>query len=217
MPTSRELARLAAVERAPILHHFAESLAGAATIRAFDQNTRFINANLCLVNNHSRPWFHNYAAMEWLSYRLNQLCNFIFAFSLVLLVTLPERNINPSKPNISSIFLEVFFFLSIVLTKPDKRSTNINQGGIFIGLAGLAVTYALNLNVQQTYFIWNIINAEIKMISVERILQYSDISSEAPLVIKDSRPPENWPESGTICFENLQVSPSQNILKSIGW
>ncbi|KAL8116632.1 hypothetical protein AgCh_022978 [Apium graveolens] len=181
MPTSRELARLAGVERAPVLHHFAESLAGAATIRAFGQKPRFINANLCLVDNHSRPWFHNYAAMEWLSYRLNQLCNFVFAFTLVLLVTLPERIINPS-------------------------------------LAGLAITYAINLNVQQTYFIWNIINAEIKMISVERILQYSNISSEAPLVIEDSRPPNNWPETGTVCFENLEfryVEHLPSVLKDI--
>ncbi|WOG81431.1 hypothetical protein DCAR_0100578 [Daucus carota subsp. sativus] len=181
MPTSRELARLAGVERAPILHHFAESLAGAATIRAFGQKPRFINTNLCLVDNHSRPWFHNYAAMEWLSYRLNQLCNLVFAFSLVLLVTLPEKLIDPS-------------------------------------LAGLAVTYAINLNVQQTYFIWNIINAEVKMISVERILQYSNIISEAPLVIEDHRPPKNWPDTGTICFENLQFRYAEHlpsVLKNI--
>ncbi|KAA8520385.1 hypothetical protein F0562_014641 [Nyssa sinensis] len=46
IPTARELARLAGIERAPILHHFAESLAGAATIRAFDQKGRFFAANL---------------------------------------------------------------------------------------------------------------------------------------------------------------------------
>lgn len=96
IPTARELARLAGIELAPILHHFAESLTGAATIRAFDQQERFTDANLCLIDNHSRPWFHNVSAMEWLSFRLNQLANFVFAFSLVLLVTLPEGVINPS-------------------------------------------------------------------------------------------------------------------------
>lgn len=96
IPTARELARLAGIQRSPILHHFAESLAGAATIRAFEQKDRFTDANLCLIDNHSRPWFHNVAAMEWLSFRLNQLSNFVFAFSLVLLVTLPEGFINPS-------------------------------------------------------------------------------------------------------------------------
>lgn len=97
IPTARELARLAEIQRAPILHHFAESLAGAATIHAFDQRDRFMNSNLSLINNHSRPWFHNVSAMEWLSFRLNLLSNFVFAFSLIVLVSLPEGIINPSE------------------------------------------------------------------------------------------------------------------------
>lgn len=44
------------------------------------------------------------------------------------------------------------------------------------------------------------------MISVERVLQYSKLTSEAPLVIEDSRPPKEWPENGTISFTNLQVN-----------
>uniref|UniRef100_A0A7N2LD54 ABC-type xenobiotic transporter n=1 Tax=Quercus lobata TaxID=97700 RepID=A0A7N2LD54_QUELO len=181
IPTARELARLAGIQRAPILHHFAESLSGAATIRAFDQEDRFIDGNIGLVDNHSRPWFHNMSAMEWLSFRLNLLSNFVFAFSLVLLVTLPEGIINPS-------------------------------------IAGLAVTYGINLNVLQASIIWNICNAENKMISVERILQYSNLTSEAPLVIEESRPPNNWPEVGTICFKNLQVRYAEHlpsVLKNI--
>ncbi|VFQ75835.1 unnamed protein product [Cuscuta campestris] len=174
IPTARELARLAGIERAPILHHFAESLSGAATIRAFGQNKRFFDANLCLIDNHSRPWFHNVSAMEWLSFRLNQLSNFVFAFSLVLLVTLPEGFIDPS-------------------------------------IAGLAVTYGINLNVLQATVIWNICNAENKMISVERILQYSNLASEAPMIIEDCRPPDNWPETGSILFKNLQIRYAEHL------
>lgn len=174
IPTARELARLAGIERAPILHHFAESLSGAATIRAFGQKKRFFDANLCLIDNHSRPWFHNVSAMEWLSFRLNQLSNFVFAFSLVLLVTLPEGFIDPS-------------------------------------IAGLAVTYGINLNVLQATVIWNICNAENKMISVERILQYSNLASEAPMIIEDCRPPDNWPETGSILFKNLQIRYAEHL------
>ncbi|MCL7023890.1 hypothetical protein MKW94_028354, partial [Papaver nudicaule] len=165
-PTARELARLSGIQRAPYLHHFAESLAGAATIRAYDQEDRFMQTNLGLVDNESRPWFHNVSAMEWLSFRLNILSNLVFASSLVVLVSLPEGVINPS-------------------------------------IAGLAVTYGLNLNILQASVIWNLCNAENKMISVERILQYSKLSSEAPLVIEECRPPSNWPEFGKICFKNL--------------
>ncbi|XP_030465025.2 putative ABC transporter C family member 15 [Syzygium oleosum] len=181
IPTARELARLSGIQQAPILHHFAESLSGAATIRAFDQEDRFTNGNLGLVDNHSRPWFHNVSAMEWLSFRLNLLSNFVFAFSLVLLVSLPEGIINPS-------------------------------------IAGLAVTYGINLNVLQASVIWNICNAENKMISVERVLQYSNLASEAALLIEDSRLPSNWPETGKICFRNLQIRYAEHlpsVLKNI--
>ncbi|XP_077235246.1 putative ABC transporter C family member 15 isoform X2 [Tasmannia lanceolata] len=181
VPTARELARLSGIQRAPILHHFAESLSGAATIRAFGHEERFTRANLGLIDNHSRPWFHNVSAMEWLSFRLNLLSNFMFAFSLVLLVSLPEGIINPS-------------------------------------IAGLAVTYGLNLNVLQASVIWNICNAENKIISVERILQYSKITSEAPFVIEGCTPPSSWPTVGTICFKNLKVRYAEHlpsVLKNI--
>lgn len=56
-----------------------------------------MSSNLVLLDGFSRPWFHNVSAMEWLSFRLNLLSNFVFAFSLVLLVSLPEGFINPSK------------------------------------------------------------------------------------------------------------------------
>lgn len=48
------------------------------------------------------------------------------------------------------------------------------------------------------------------MISVERILQFSNIPSEAPLVIEDCRPKPEWPTDGTIDLANLcvQYSPS---------
>ncbi|XP_043715841.1 putative ABC transporter C family member 15 [Telopea speciosissima] len=174
IPTARELARLAGIKRAPILHHFAESLTGAATIRAFDQEGRFTNANLSLIDDHSRPWFHNVSAMEWLSFRLNLLSNFVFAFSLVFLVSIPEGIINAS-------------------------------------IAGLAVTYGLNLNFQQASVIWNLCNTENKMISVERILQYSKLASEAPLVIDECRPPNNWPQIGKICFKKLQIRYAEHL------
>uniref|UniRef100_A0A803QSI2 ABC-type xenobiotic transporter n=1 Tax=Cannabis sativa TaxID=3483 RepID=A0A803QSI2_CANSA len=174
IPTARELARLEGIQRTPILHHFAESLSGSATIRAFQQEDRFIQLNLFLIDNHSTPWFHNVAAMEWLSFRLNMLSNFVFAFSLVLLVTLPEGVINPS-------------------------------------IAGLAVTYGINLNVLQASVIWNICNAENKMISVERIIQYSNIQSEAPLLIEDCKLPNNWPQDGTICFRNLEIRYAEHL------
>lgn len=166
--TARELARMVGTRKAPILHHFSESITGAATIRCFNQENRFLLRSHSLIDDYSRVTFHNCGTMEWLCLRINFLFNFAFFLVLIILVTLPRSAIDPS-------------------------------------LAGLAATYGLNLNVLQAWVIWNLCNVENKMISVERILQFTDIPSEAPLVIKNNRPSPEWPSSGKIELENLLV------------
>ncbi|XP_010250841.1 PREDICTED: putative ABC transporter C family member 15 [Nelumbo nucifera] len=166
--TARELARMVASRIAPILHHFSESIAGAATIRSFNQEDSFLAKTLSLIDDYSSLAFHNCATMEWLCVRINFLFNLGFLLVLIILVSLPRSAIDPS-------------------------------------LAGLAATYGLNLNILQAWVIWNLCNVENKMISVERILQFSSIPSEAPLVIENCRPSPEWPANGTIELQNLHV------------
>nr|CAB3484347.1 unnamed protein product [Digitaria exilis] len=125
-PAATELTRLTQIQRAPILHHFAESLLRASSIRAYGQKDRFTKANLDLFNNFSRASFHKFASTGWLSLRLNMLSGLVFAVSLGLLVSLPEALLNP-------------------------------------GIAGLVVTYALDLNDELTSMIWSISKIENKM------------------------------------------------------
>ncbi|CAJ2677615.1 unnamed protein product [Trifolium pratense] len=166
--TARELARMVGIRKAPILHHFSESIAGASTIRCFNQEKIFLTKVMALIDDYSRVAFHNFATMEWLSVRINFLFNLVFYFVLIILVSLPRSAIDPS-------------------------------------LAGLVATYGLNLNVLQAWVIWNLCNVENKMISVERILQFSNIPSEAPLIIEDCRPEPEWPKEGIIEFLNLHI------------
>ncbi|XP_047318964.1 putative ABC transporter C family member 15 [Impatiens glandulifera] len=180
--TARELARMIGIRKAPILHHFAETISGSATIRCFNQQERFFEKNLGLVDDYSRVVFHNAAAMDWLCLRINFLFNLVFFLVLVILVNLPRSTIDPS-------------------------------------LAGLVATYGLNLNVLQAWVIWNLCNVENKMISVERIMKFTDnIPNEAPLVIESCKPDPEWPANGRIEFENLhfRYGPSlPRILKGI--
>ncbi|XP_031253354.1 ABC transporter C family member 3-like [Pistacia vera] len=168
LPSARELSRLIGVCKAPVIQHFAETISGSTTIRSFDQESRFKDTNMKLMDGYSRPKFHSAAAMEWLCFRLDMLSSITFAFSLIFLISIPKGVIDPA-------------------------------------LAGLAVTYGLNLNMLQAWVIWNLCNLENKIISVERILQYTCIPSEPPLVIEESRPDRSWPSHGKVHIHDLQV------------
>ncbi|XLU42785.1 hypothetical protein S245_037599 [Arachis hypogaea] len=99
---------------------------------------------------------------------------------------------------INFLFNLVFYFVLIILV-------TLPRSAIDPGLAGLVATYGLNLNVLQAWVIWNLCNVENKMISVERILQFSSIPSEAPLIIQDCRPEPEWPMEGKVELQNIHI------------
>ncbi|KAH7524975.1 hypothetical protein FEM48_Zijuj06G0176200 [Ziziphus jujuba var. spinosa] len=73
------------------------------------------------------------------------------------------------------------------------------------GIAGLAVTYGLNLSMTQSWLIWNLCNMNNKIISVERIFQYTSIPSEPPIVLESNQPHCCWPSHGEIEIRDLQA------------
>ncbi|KAI3934544.1 hypothetical protein MKW92_038224 [Papaver armeniacum] len=163
MASSRELVRIVSIQKSPIIHLFGESIAGAATIRGFGQEKRFMKRNLYLLD-----------SIEWLCLRMELLSTFVFAFCMTLLVSFPHGSIDPS-------------------------------------MAGLAVTYGLNLNARLSRWILSFCKLENKIISIERINQYCQITSEAPSIIENSRPSPLWPENGTIELIDLKVRYKENL------
>ncbi|CAO2185873.1 unnamed protein product [Urochloa humidicola] len=82
---------------------------------------------------------------------------------------------------------------------------NLPPGIIDPGIAGLAVTYGLNLNMLQAWVVWSMCNLENKIISVERILQYMSIPAEPPLSMAEDKLAHNWPSQGEIQLHDLHV------------
>lgn len=97
MASSRELVRIVSIQKSPIIHFFSESIAGAAAIRGFGQEKRFMKRNLYLLDCFARPFFCSLAAIEWLCLRMELLSTFVFAFCMLLLVSFPQGTIDPSK------------------------------------------------------------------------------------------------------------------------
>lgn len=62
--------RLNGTTKSLVANHLAESIAGAMTIRAFEEEDRFFAKNLDLIDTNASPFFQTFAANEWLIQRL---------------------------------------------------------------------------------------------------------------------------------------------------
>ncbi|KAK7396885.1 hypothetical protein VNO78_18047 [Psophocarpus tetragonolobus] len=179
--SSRELTRLDQITKAPVIHHFSESVAGVMTIRAFRKQKNFCEENLKRVNANLRMDFHNYSSNVWLGVRLELLGSFVFCISAMFMIILPSSIIKPEN-------------------------------------VGLSLSYGLSLNAVLFWCVYMSCFIENKMVSVERIKQFTNIPSEPAWSIKDHLPPSNWPGQGNVDIKDLQVRYRPNtplVLKGI--
>ncbi|KAI3842626.1 hypothetical protein MKX03_027290 [Papaver bracteatum] len=87
--SAKEFMRINGTTKSMIANHLAESIAGAMTIRALGEEERFFAQNLDLIDQNASPYFHIFAANEWLIQRLETLSAFVLSTSALVMVLLP--------------------------------------------------------------------------------------------------------------------------------
>ena len=75
--SSRELKRLDAITKSPLLAQFAETLSGLSTIRASHGIAVFERRNFSLSDTNNRPQFYQLILQRWLALRLEMVANLI--------------------------------------------------------------------------------------------------------------------------------------------
>eukprot|EP00250_Pteridium_aquilinum_P016152 c22966_g1_i1 orf=444-4313(+) len=166
--SSREITRLDSVTKAPVIHHFTETIAGFAVIRGFKKEEEFANMNVDRVNTNLTMDFHANAANDWLGCRLELLGSLVLCISAFMLVVLPSSFITTAS-------------------------------------AALSLSYGLSLNTAIAASVFYSCTVENKMVSLERIVQYTRLPSEAALTIEGSVPHQDWPQRGDIRIRNLKA------------
>ncbi|XP_042505969.1 ABC transporter C family member 10-like [Macadamia integrifolia] len=87
--SAKELMRINGTTKSFVANHLAESIAGAMTIRAFEDEERFFATNFNVIDRNASPLFHNFAANEWLIQRLELLSATVLSSSALAMVLLP--------------------------------------------------------------------------------------------------------------------------------
>eukprot|EP01113_Clastostelium_recurvatum_P045650 TRINITY_DN786_c0_g1_i1.p1 TRINITY_DN786_c0_g1~~TRINITY_DN786_c0_g1_i1.p1 ORF type:complete len:1526 (-),score=434.15 TRINITY_DN786_c0_g1_i1:5921-10498(-) len=81
----------------------------------------------------------------------------------------------------------------------------IERGHVDPGLAGLSLTYALNLTGVLNWLVRQSSEVETQLVAVERVIEYTDLEEEGPYDNTSSRPSSNWPASGAVEFRDLKL------------
>ncbi|EGC35823.1 hypothetical protein DICPUDRAFT_151784 [Dictyostelium purpureum] len=82
---------------------------------------------------------------------------------------------------------------------------SLNRSTIDIPSIGLSLSYALSLSNSLNKATITSADTETRMNSLERIVEYMNVPSEAPAIIENNRPPANWPENGVIKFDKVSL------------
>uniref|UniRef100_A0A8C4VNF9 Multidrug resistance-associated protein 4 n=1 Tax=Gopherus evgoodei TaxID=1825980 RepID=A0A8C4VNF9_9SAUR len=97
---------------------------------------------------------------------------------------------------ICAIFVIVVAFGSLLLAKT-----------LDAGQVGLALSYAITLMGMFQWGVRQSAEVENLMISVERVMEYTELEKEAPWE-SNKHPPAEWPSQGVIAFENVNFTYS---------
>lgn len=79
------------------------------------------------------------------------------------------------------------------------------KANISAGIIGLALSYALQITASLNWIVRQTVEVETNIVSVERVLEYARLPSEAPEIIANHRPPVAWPAKGEVEFSNYST------------
>ncbi|KAI3501347.1 hypothetical protein L1887_29213 [Cichorium endivia] len=110
--SAKELMRLDGTSKSLVASHLAQSIAGVVTIRAFNEEDRFFQEHMSLIDHNASPFFHSFSTNEWLIQRLEMLCALVVSTSALAITLLPFQ---PSDSGIIGMALSYGLSLNVSL------------------------------------------------------------------------------------------------------
>lgn len=206
---SRETKRIDSISRSPVYAWFSETLSGLTTIRAYNQNKRFVGDFETQIDKNTRAYYNNKNADRWLSLRLETIGACVAGSAAA-------------------------FASSVAISGAVSGQESDSN---FSSLAGLSLTLAISLTGLMNFCVRSFAQLEAAMNACERVLYYTEnIIHEAPwsceelekkaassrgaLSSPDDDPSvfaatvhdgkaeklaEEWPHNGQIVLSNLKM------------
>jgi ABC-type multidrug transport system fused ATPase/permease subunit len=121
-----------------------------------------------------------------------------------------DANLRAYFPSISAnrwLAVRLEFIGSIIILASAGLAIVSVASGIRLspGIVGLSMSYALQITQSLNWIVRQTVEVETNIVSVERVLEYANLPSEAPDVIFKRRPGVGWPAQGAVSFKNYST------------
>ena len=104
-----------------------------------------------------------------------------------------------------TIRLQTIGAITILITALLALLTLRTANPLSAGMVGLLMNYVLQITTSLTWIVRSTVLLENGIISVERILEYTNLAKEGEAIVEDYRPCDNWPQDGTIEFKDYST------------
>lgn len=122
---SRQLKRIESTSRSPVYSHFQETVAGAASIRAYGSSHRFERECCNRLDTNHEAYFPSVVALRWLTVRL-ELLGYTIVFLAALLAVFQRHVLSPGLAGVSvSSALTITATLNMLVRSCSDLETNI--------------------------------------------------------------------------------------------
>jgi ABC-type multidrug transport system fused ATPase/permease subunit len=121
-----------------------------------------------------------------------------------------DANLRAYFPSISAnrwLAVRLEFIGSVIILSAAIFATiSVSTGsGLTPGMVGLAMSFALQITQSLNWIVRQTVEVETNIVSVERVLEYANLPSEAPEVIFKNRPNISWPAHGAMALNNYST------------
>lgn len=120
-----------------------------------------------------------------------------------------DKNMRAYHPSVNAnrwLAVRLEFLGSVIIFASSGLAIlTLKSGRVTAGMVGLSVSYALQITQSLNWIVRMTVEVETNIVSVERVLEYSELTPEAPEIIEDNRPPKSWPENGEVVFNNYST------------
>ena len=121
-----------------------------------------------------------------------------------------DENLQAYFPSISAnrwLAIRLEFIGSVIIFSSAMLAiaSVVSGTGLTAGMVGLMMSYALQITQSLNWIVRQTVEVESNIVSVERVIEYANLPSEAPDVIFKKRPAIGWPAHGGVSFHHYST------------